>query len=264
MKETLCGSVWAYALRSKSVGDDPWIAEQLVDDLRTIGLAKERVIVKSDQEASIVELQGEVAKRSGYEDYGIGTGIENSKVGDSNSNGKIERAIRDVGNLVRTLRLATKEKIGQRLSLADSIVPWMIRHAAYLITRCRVRSHGKSSLQFMKARITLTEILPFGEHVMFKIPRTGDAVGSFEDRWDSGVWLGCNIRDGMHLVGTRTGVYKVGTLQRKPDGEQWSADLVRNVTGSPLQPESGVEKRRVTTFAKHKLADKPDRPGVQY
>ena len=50
MKETLCGSVWAYALRSKSVGDDPWIAEQLVDDLRTIGLAKERVIVKSDQE----------------------------------------------------------------------------------------------------------------------------------------------------------------------------------------------------------------------
>ena len=109
MKETLCGSVWAYALRSKSVGDDPWIAEQLVDDLRTIGLAKERVIVKSDQEASIVELQGEVAKRRGYEDYGIGTGIEDSTVGDSNSNGKIERAIRDVGNLVRTLRSAIEE-----------------------------------------------------------------------------------------------------------------------------------------------------------
>ena len=131
MKETLCGSVWAYALRSKSVGDDPWIAEQLVDDLRTIGLAKERVIVKSDQEASIVELQGEVAKKRGYEDYGIGTGIENSKVGDSNSNGKIERANRDVGNLVRTLRSAIEEKIGQKLTLADSILPWMIRHAAY-------------------------------------------------------------------------------------------------------------------------------------
>ena len=65
MKETLCGSVWAYELRTKSVGDDPWVAEQLVDDLRTIGLARERVIVKSHQEASIVELLGEVAKREG-------------------------------------------------------------------------------------------------------------------------------------------------------------------------------------------------------
>ena len=36
MKETLRCSVWAYALKSKSVGEDPWIAEQLVDDMRTV------------------------------------------------------------------------------------------------------------------------------------------------------------------------------------------------------------------------------------
>ena len=54
MKETLCGSVWAYALRSKSVAEDPWIADQLVDDMSTIGMARERVVIKSDQEASIV------------------------------------------------------------------------------------------------------------------------------------------------------------------------------------------------------------------
>ena len=112
MKETLCGSVWAYALKTKSVGDDPWVADQIVDDMCTVGMARERVIVKSDQEASIVELQLAIAKRRNYEDYGVGTGVENSKVGDSNSNGKIERAIRDVGNMVRTLRSALEEKIG--------------------------------------------------------------------------------------------------------------------------------------------------------
>ena len=37
MKETLCGSVWAYALKSKSVGEDPWVADQLADDMRTVG-----------------------------------------------------------------------------------------------------------------------------------------------------------------------------------------------------------------------------------
>ena len=64
----------------------------------------------------------------------------------------------------------------------------------------------------MKGRTSLTELLPFGEHILFKIPKTGVAVVSFEDRFESGVWLGYSIRDGMHLVGTATGVYKVGTL----------------------------------------------------
>ena len=62
MKETLCGSVWAYALKSKSVAEDPWVADQIFDYLNTVGMADERIIIKSDQEASIVELQGEIAK----------------------------------------------------------------------------------------------------------------------------------------------------------------------------------------------------------
>ena len=264
MKETLCGSVWAYALKSKSVSEDPWIADQLVDDMRTVGLANERVLVKSDQEASIVDLQLGIAKRREYADYGVGTGIENSKVGDSNSNGKIERAIRDVGNLVRTLRSALETKIGAKLNLSMAVIPWLIRHAAYIITRCRVRSHGKTSLQLMKGRVSLTELLPFAEVVLFKIPKTGDAVGSFEDRWDSGVWLGSTIRDGMHLIGTAAGVFKVGTLKRKPDGEQWSADLVRNIVGSPQRPEPGSETRRVTTFAKKKLSGKPAQEDIRF
>ena len=45
-KETMCDSVWAYALRSKSVAEDPWVADQIVDDLTTVGLAKDRIIVK--------------------------------------------------------------------------------------------------------------------------------------------------------------------------------------------------------------------------
>ena len=199
MKETLCGSVWAYALKSKSVAEDPWIADQLVDDMSTVGMARERVIVKSDQEPAIVELQLEIAKKRGYGDYGIGTGIENSKVGDSDSNGKIERAIRDVGNMVRTLRSDLESRLGKNITLNMNIVPWIIRHASYLITRCRVRSHGKTSLQLMKGRTILTELVPFGETVLFKLPKPGNAVGSFEDQWEEGIWIGSTIRDGMSI-----------------------------------------------------------------
>ena len=95
--------------------------------------------------------------------------------------------------------------------------------------------------------------MPFGETVMFKIPKTSQAVGSLEERWESGVWIGTTIRDGMSLIGTTGGVYKVGVIKRKPDGEQWSQDMVKNIVGSPQQPQPGVGTRRITTFAKKKL-----------
>ena len=62
-------------------------------------MGKNRVIAKTDQEASVVKSQTEIARRRAE----IGNSLENSKVGDSNSNGKVERAIRDVGNMVRKL-----------------------------------------------------------------------------------------------------------------------------------------------------------------
>ena len=36
----------------------------------------------------------------------------------------------------------------------------------------------------MKGRTYLAELMPFGETVLFKIPKTANAVGSFEDRWE--------------------------------------------------------------------------------
>ena len=185
MKETMYDPVWAYALKSKSVSEDPWVVGQVIDDLNTIGMANERVVIKSDQESSITEMQSEIAKKRPT----VSTGTENSKVGDSNSNGKIERKIQNVGNMVRTLRSFLSRKIGQSVKLDMKIVPWMVRHASYLITRCRVRAHGKAALQMIKGRSSLTELIPFGERILFKIPKTGQAVGSFEDRWESGIWL---------------------------------------------------------------------------
>ena len=102
LKETMCDSVWAFALKNKSAAEDIWIADQIVDDLNTSGMGKNKIIVKTDQVASVVELQTEIARRR----VDVGTISENSKVGDSNSNGIVERAIRDVGNMMRTLKSA--------------------------------------------------------------------------------------------------------------------------------------------------------------
>ena len=93
LKETMCDSVRAYALKSKSVAEDPWIGDQIVDDLNTIGMGKNRIIVTTDQKKSAVELQTQIARKRAD----TGTSLETSKVGDSNSKGKGERGIRASG-----------------------------------------------------------------------------------------------------------------------------------------------------------------------
>ena len=86
--ETQCGSLWAYTVQSKGASE-PWVAEQIVEHFETIGLTQEKLILKADQEVSITDLQRSVATlRAKY-----GTAIEQSRVGDGNSNGRIECAI---------------------------------------------------------------------------------------------------------------------------------------------------------------------------
>ena len=68
----------------------------------------------------------------------------------------------------------------------------------------------------------------------------------------------------MSLIGTPTGVYKVGTIKRKPDGAQWPQEMIKNMAGSPQQPEPGVRTRRITTLAKKKLNTDTTGPPVVF
>ena len=72
--------------------------------------------------------------------------------------------------------------------LDDVIVPWIVRHAGYVITRCRVHECGRTSLHKMKGQKTHAPMIAFGEAVMFRIPSTKKKkIGDFEDRFEKGV-----------------------------------------------------------------------------
>ena len=253
MLETLCSSVWAYVIDSKGSESLEWLAKQVVEDIETVGLNKERIITKADQEASIIQLQKEVARQRTE----AGTAIENSRVGDSNSNGKIERAIREVKGLVRTMRSALEEKIQDKIRLDSTIVPWLVRHAGYVITRCRIGEDGKTAMQRLKGRKTNVPWVEFGETVMFKLPKVPNMPGDFQDRFESGIWLGCTVRSGEHLIGTAKGVHKVSSVLRKAEDRRWSAEAIKNITGSPMEPVPGTGSSKITAFSKKRENTEP-------
>ena len=225
VQESVCRSVWAYAVDRKGATEE-WVVSQVAEDLDTVGLRNDRVIIKSDQEVSIIDVARAVAEVRATQH---GTAIENSSVGDSDSNGTIERAIQDVEQQVRVLRAALEIRINRKVRLIEAVVPWMIRHAACLITRCRIRPCGKTSYQLMKGRKSNAKLAEFGEIVHFRIPKTPLMPGKFEDLLSEGVWLGFDMRIGKYMVGTATGVFRVATVKRKSLDARWSADKITDV-----------------------------------
>ena len=66
------------------------------------------------------------------------TMVEESPAYDSRSNGFIERAVQSVKSQIRTMRLALQNKVGP-LTAGMCIVPWLMEHAANLLTLYEVR-----------------------------------------------------------------------------------------------------------------------------
>ena len=217
MVETLCGSVWAYATRGKGYASDPWLPRKIHNDLTTAGMGATHISLKTDNEPAILEVRREVSKCRGD----VPTGLDDSRVGDSNSNGKVERNVREVKGLIRTLRADLQDKLKEPIDLDSPVVPWMVRHAGYILTRCRVLECGRTALHRMKGQKSHRPIIPFGEVVMFKIPKTKRRLGDFEDRFEKGVWLGMTVQSGENIVATSDAVYRVGgVMRRAPDDLQ--------------------------------------------
>ena len=102
MQESFIKSVWAYAVESKGSMEE-WMVQQACEDLETIGLKNERVVLKSDQEPAMVDVLKEIQKKR---ECDFGSALDNSRVGDSDSNGTIENAIGSFEGVARTLRIA--------------------------------------------------------------------------------------------------------------------------------------------------------------
>ena len=100
-------TISSYVVELKGRGIDGTI-ERIIEDIRRLGYKK--IIIKSDQEPALVDLINGIIEAR--EDITI---PECSPVGESQSNGMIERAVRSVKDQVRTLRLAPQGRIRRRV-----------------------------------------------------------------------------------------------------------------------------------------------------
>ena len=207
-------------------------AEQLIRDIEELGYKK--VIIKADNEPAMHALQEEVKKQRQDE-----TLIENSPVGESQSNGVAERAVQAAGEHIRVVKLALENKVGIRFPAVRPIMSWIAKHAADMINKFHVGPDGKTSYEIIKGEKYTRSLVEFGEKIFFR--RGKLSKNKLEARWEEGIFLGTEWRTGAAHVGAKEGVLEAHGIRRVPQESRWNAELLQAVKGFPLRQKNPVD-----------------------
>ena len=120
---------FAHVTQGKSTNKEvysQYLTKAVVEDMKALGHPK--LVFKTDQEPAMVALQECVKVARDGE-----TINQNSPVGESQSNGVVEKPVRDIEDEVRTLKDALETHIGARLKTKSPVMAWLVEHALSLI-----------------------------------------------------------------------------------------------------------------------------------
>ena len=121
------------------MGEAVWLPQRIVQYINNCGHAEAKLQLKSDQEPAIVTLQTAIQE--------LRTNVipVNSPVGESESNGRVENAIRRVQEKIRTLRHQVEAGIKCSIPDAAPTMAWLTRWVAEILSKYAPGDDGKTA-----------------------------------------------------------------------------------------------------------------------
>ena len=98
--------------------------------------------------------------------------MEASPVGESQSNGRIENAVRRVKGQLRTMKEALDYRYKSRIPASHPVLSWIPRQSAATLTRYSVGKDGRTPYHRWRGHKFRKEVSEFGECVWYLRPRT--------------------------------------------------------------------------------------------
>ena len=139
--------------------------------------------LKADNEPAIQALADGVRTKRGER-----TMVEKSPKYSHQSNGVAENAVRRVESLTRTYVYVLQRKLSYKVDSKSIILPWLVRHAAYVLSRYIKREDGRSAWARLRGKECDSPLAQIGETVDFQVVR--GAMAKLEPRWITGTFLG--------------------------------------------------------------------------
>ncbi len=260
VKDSRSKYIGAHVVSTKGAGADRYAVEKLRGDIAWLGYTK--VLLKSDNEAAIVQLLTETLKSLRIETVDQASPAHPPAY-DSKANGAVENAVRQVQGLLRTLKLCLESRIGKRIPTEHPLLAWLVRHTAWLLT-VRVRGQdGRTPYQRLRGKPFARRLVAFGEECLGKFATKGpshDEDGKLRPRWFRGVFLGYDRLTAEYVLHSHGKVVKTRALQRAPEDRRWNGEALEEVRISPYalyqRPRPDVVFRRDPSTARQQELDK--------
>ena len=217
-------SVLARVVPVKGASND-FAAKRIWAFLRELGLEHADLVLRSDKELAIVDLLNEVSRKRGP----AKSFLEQSSVGESQSNGMIERGIE---GQIRVLKDALETRIRNQITADHPVLSWLVEFEAVLVIRYEAGHDGKTPYERLRGKHSRLLGLEFGELLHFWRHRPAGKQVKLDVSWEDGEFLGYRTVSGETIVGTSKGVMRTRTVRRKPAEEKLSVENLRLVTGA--------------------------------
>ena len=173
-------------------------------------------------------LKHEVARRLRRDAGPIRVQFEESGVGESQGNAVVERAIWEIELMTTTLVHAAQEFQDVKLELTYLVRVFAVECQAQLINRAqRAVKDNRTAYELRMCRPFKRKRPPFADRcVAEKRERQ-----KFEDRRNTGIYMGLDERSNMVLVGRPNGVVKVSCIKRSPTDQAKDPELLKSIRG---------------------------------
>ena len=211
---------------------------RLADFFKESGVTK--VVYKNDQEPAICSMITEALKRSGREGDGRPSETimhmvpEWSAVGESPSNGRAERAVQQVEDMLRTYLHALESKTNQHISSSHDIVRWLVEHVMNMLNRYTINPAGISPYAALHGKRAIERHAEFGEKVFWFVPKRIRSKLSM--RWRLGTFVGVSNNSNEIFVADSNGdIVKTRSIARVVASSRWDAEAVLKVSGTPVK-----------------------------
>lgn len=107
--------------------------------------------------------------------------IENSKVGQSASNGVAERAVQPISELNRVMRSCLQDHLKIGIPSHHPVIAWMLEHAGELIPSFQIGPDGRTAYERARGKPVRCSFVECGERVHNRIGKL-DTIWKLEPR----------------------------------------------------------------------------------
>ena len=184
--------------------------------------------LQSDQEPAIKAVLQAVIKQL------PGLTLRGAPAHSSATQGSVERYHQTLFSQIRTIKIQIETEYKIQMKLDSVLLPWMVRHSAWLLNRFLIHSDGLTSYQRAWGKVYSNAICSFGEVVQCK---KTPAASKFESCWFKGIWIGRCAETDESLALTHSGVQRSRTIKRVPLEEQKDFTTLQTVKGLPWDPK---------------------------